>query len=185
MKTINVNELKTLHDNTPSLMLLDVRTPGEFEAVHVPRARLFPLDTLDCARLLAEHKESAPPMPIYILCHSGGRARKAAEKFAAAGHSDCVVVEGGTQAWVEAGLPVERTRRGVLPLDRQLQIAIGVLVLAGVLLAVFVNPAWIWLPACVGCGLIFAGVSGICLMRSALAAMPWNQSRQPSACRVS
>ena len=176
MKNITVNELNTLLSGGATLDLIDVRTPAEFEGVHVPGARLLPLDTLDCAAVLAEQNKTRNAAPIYILCHSGVRAKKAAEKFSAIGFDNCVVVEGGTQAWAEAGLPVERGERAVIPLDRQLQICIGSIVLAGVVLHFVLNPAWIWLSGFAGCGLIFAGLSGICPMRMVIAKMPWNQS---------
>lgn len=175
MKSITVNELNTLLSGGASLNLIDVRTPAEFAGVHVPEARLLPLDILDCAAVLAGHNGTKNGAPIYILCHSGVRAKKAADKFAAVGFDDCAVVEGGTQAWAQAGLPVERGERQVLPLDRQLQICIGSMVLAGVLLSFFLNPAWIWLSGFAGCGLIFAGLTGICPMRMVIAKMPWNQ----------
>ena len=177
MKSISINELKTILSSGPTPNLIDVRTPAEFEGVHVPGACLLPLDTLDCAAVLAQHSKTHNASPIYILCHSGVRAKKAAEKFAAVGFDDCVVIEGGTQAWAEAGLPVERGERSVLPLDRQLQIAIGSIVLAGVVLSQILNPAWIWLSGFAGCGLIFAGLSGICPMRIVIAKMPWNQGK--------
>ena len=83
--------------------------------------------------------------------HAGTRAKKAADKFAEAGFSEAVVIEGGTQAWEDAGLPVERdAKAAVLPLDRQLQLVIGALVVTGVLLSNFVNPNWIWLSGFVG-----------------------------------
>ncbi|MFA7343585.1 MAG: rhodanese-like domain-containing protein [Terrimicrobiaceae bacterium] len=175
MKNISVNELKTLLSGGPTPNLIDVRTPAEFAGIHVPGACLLPLDTIDCAEVLARHNRIRSASPIYILCHSGVRAKKAAEKFAAVGFEDCIVVEGGTQAWAEAGFPVERGRRAVLPLDRQLQIVIGLVVLAGVLLSFFLDPAWIWLSGFAGCGLIFAGLTGICPMRAVIARMPWNQ----------
>jgi hypothetical protein len=136
----------------------------------------MPLESLDCGAALANHNHTRYGFPIYILCHSGVRAKKAAEKFASAGFENCVVIDGGTQAWAEAGLPVERGLRHVLPLDRQVQITIGGIVLAGVLLSQFVNHAWIWLSGFVGCGLIFAGLSGICMLRVLMARMPWNQA---------
>ena len=175
MKNITVNELNTLLSGGPALNLIDVRTPAEYAGIHVPEARLLPLDTLDCAAVLAEHNRTKNSAPIYILCHSGVRAKKAAERFAAVGFDDCAVVEGGTQAWAEAGFPVERGERSVLPLDRQLQMTIGSMVLAGVVLHFVLNPAWIWLSGFAGCGLIFAGLTGICPMRMVIAKMPWNQ----------
>ena len=106
-----------------------------------------------------------------------------AAKFASAGFENCVVVDGGTQAWADAGLPVERSEHTVLPLDRQVQVAIGSIVLAGVLLSQFVNHSWIWLPGFVGCGLIFAGLSDICMLRMLMARMPWNQVKMPTKSR--
>lgn len=175
MKAITVSELKTLLSGSPAPNLIDVRTPAEFEAIHVPGARLMPLDTLDCAGVLAGRDKSGDASPIHILCHSGVRAKQAAEKFAAVGFPDCLVVEGGTQAWADAGYPVTRGERTVLPLDRQMQLIIGLIVLTGVLLSHFQNPAWIWLSGFAGCGLIFAGLTGICPLRSVVAQMPWNQ----------
>ena len=152
-----------------------MRTPAEYSAVHVPGARLYQLDGLDCGAVIAA-RTGANHTPIYILCHSGVRAGKAAVKFAEAGFAETVVVEGGTQAWVDAGLPVERSGKGaVLPLDRQLQLTVGALVITGVLLSHFVNANWVWLSGFVGAGLMMAGATGFCPMRSMLALMPWNQ----------
>jgi len=175
MKNITVQELqKILALGTP-VDLIDVRTPAEYAAVHVPEAHLYQLDGLDCGAVIAARK-GASHSPIYILCHSGARAGKAAAKFSEAGFTDTVVVEGGTQAWVDAGLPVERgAKAAVLPLDRQLQLTIGALVITGVLLSHFVNPNWIWLSGFVGAGLMMAGATGFCPMRSMIALMPWNQ----------
>jgi len=181
MKSISITELKNLLSGEKSINLIDVRTPAEFAGVHVPGAHLLPLDTLDCSTVPAGRNRTNTGAPIHVLCHSGVRAKQAAEKFAAVGFSDCVVVEGGTQAWADAGYPVERGERAVLPLDRQMQLAIGLMVLSGVLLS-FLNPAWIWLSGFAGCGLIFAGLSGICPLRSVIAKMPWNQSKAKSSC---
>ena len=175
MKSIPVQELQTILASGTPIDLIDVRTPAEYAAVHVPEARLYQLDGLDCGAVIAARK-GAPHTPVYILCHSGVRAGKAAAKFAEAGFTDTVVVEGGTQAWVDAGLPVERSAKGTaIPLDRQLQLTVGSLVVTGVLLSHFVNPHWIWLSGFVGAGLIMAGATGFCPMRSMLALMPWNQ----------
>lgn len=173
MNTINVKELQALLNSGEAVDLIDVRTPAEYAAVHVAEARLHQLDTLDCGAVIAGRKGAAHS-PIYILCHSGVRAGKAAAKFAEAGFPEAVVVEGGTQAWVDAGLPVVRGR-SVLPLDRQLQLTVGTLALAGALLAWFVDPRWILLSGFVGAGLMMAGLTGFCPMRKVLALMPWNQ----------
>ena len=85
--------------------VIDVRDPSEFTAVHVESARLFPLDDLQPENILTRLAVQ-PGETIYILCKSGRRAGKAAEKFLAKGIPNTCVVEGGTDACVEAGLPV-------------------------------------------------------------------------------
>jgi len=157
--------------------LLDVRTPGEFAAAHVPGAKLIPLDELDAAALGREF--GAAGKPVYVLCQSGWRARKAIEKFQRAGFDGCVLVEGGTQAWIDAGLPVNRGESKVLPLMRQVQITVGLISATGAALALTVNPKFAFIPLLTGCGLLFAGLTGTCGMALLLAKMPWNKT---SAC---
>jgi rhodanese-related sulfurtransferase len=178
MKTIRPAELNDLLASRPSLALLDVRTPVEFAELHVPQARNVPLDVLApnaLVRLGAVSKNE----PVYLLCRSGARAAKAAEKFAKAGFENSVVVEGGTLAWDEAGLPVERGKARVISLERQVRIAAGLLVLTGVLLGYFLNPWFIGLSAFVGAGLVFAGITDFCGMGLLLAKLPWN-TRAPT-----
>ena len=154
--------------------LLDVRTPGEYAAAHVHGTKLIPLDELDAAAFGRERKGDGSP--VYVLCQSGGRARRALEKLKAAGVQGCVLVEGGTQAWIDAGLPVNRGQSRVLPLMRQVQIVVGFLAAIGGLLALTVNPLFAILPLVVGSGLLFAGLTGFCGLALLLAKMPWNKT---------
>ncbi|MGA7885006.1 MAG: rhodanese-like domain-containing protein [Acidobacteriaceae bacterium] len=158
--------------------LLDVRTPAEYASIHVPGARLAPIDQLNVEAALAQHR---PGTPLYVLCHAGSRASKAIERFQRAGCGDCVLVEGGTQAWIEAGLPVHRGARSVLPLMRQVQIVVGSLSAAGAGLALTVNLWFAILPLLVGCGLLVAGITGTCGMALLLAKMPWNRGQNHSS----
>jgi rhodanese-related sulfurtransferase len=173
MKTIRPAELQELLLSEPALALFDVRTPAEFAEVHVPQAINAPLDQLDPSAIL-ESRHVPVGQPAYLLCRSGARATKAAEKFAKAGHDIGVIVQGGTLAWIEAGLPVERGTAKVISLERQVRIGAGSLVLLGVLLALFVHPYFISLSAFVGAGLVFAGVTDWCGMGLLLAKAPWN-----------
>lgn len=157
--------------------LLDVRTPSEFASAHVPGARLIPLNNLDVETHLAQHK---PGIPIYVLCQAGMRARKAIEQFEHAGCNDCVPVEGGTQAWIDAGLPVHHGDGGVLPLMRQVQIVAGTLAAVGAILALAVNRWFAVLPLLIGCGLTFAGITGTCGLALLLARMPWIRGQRNS-----
>ena len=154
--------------------LLDVRTAPEFINAHVSGARLIPLDELNVEAFLQQHQ---PGRPVYVLCQGGGRAKKAIEQFESYGCSDCVLVEGGTQAWIDAGLPVNRGTSKVLPLIRQVQIVVGTLSAIGAALALLVSPWFAIVPLFLGCGLLFAGLTGICGLALSLARMPWNRSR--------
>jgi rhodanese-related sulfurtransferase len=154
--------------------LLDVRTPGEHAAAHVPGAKLIPLAELDASGFCRERGDDCTP--VYVLCQSGGRARKAIEKLERAGVQSCVLVEGGTQAWIDAGLPVNHGESKVLPLMRQVQITVGFLSAAGAALALTVNPRFALIPLIVGCGLLFAGLTGFCGLALLLAKMPWNKT---------
>ncbi len=157
--------------------LLDVRTPPEYASAHVPGARLIPLNELKVDAFLAEHK---PGTPIYVLCQAGMRASKAIEQFERAGCDDCALVEGGAQAWIDAGLPVHHGVRGVLPLMRQVQIVAGTFSAAGATLALSVNPWFAVLPLLIGCGFVFAGITGTCGLALLLARMPWNHGQNSS-----
>jgi rhodanese-related sulfurtransferase len=97
MKIISPVELQTILAAQPSSPVIDVRTPVEFAEVHVPQARNVPLDELKPSVL-----QFSKDQPVYLLCRSGQRATKAAEKFAKEGFLQPVVVEGGTLAWIDA-----------------------------------------------------------------------------------
>ena len=131
--------------------LIDVRTPVEFREVHASPARNVPLDQLDAATLA--DKPYGTSEPLYLICQAGGRGMQACEKLSKAGYSNVVNVEGGTRAWVQAGLPVVRGPKS-MSLERQVRIAAGSLVLVGALLGYFAHPYWIALSGFVGAGLM-------------------------------
>src|SRR5262245_42308248 len=155
--------------------LIDVRTPAEFEEVHVEFARSMPLEHLDPNAVKAA-RNSTVDQPLFVICRSGNRGWTACEKLVAAGLAQAVNVEGGTLACIEAGLPVKRGRK-VMSLERQVRIVAGSLVLLGVVLGLFVPPSVFGLSAFIGAGLVFVGISDTCGMCMLLARMPWNQRK--------
>lgn len=172
--TITPRELQEILTARPEAAVLDVRTPVEFAEVHVPQARLMPLDKLDPRRLVEDGTVPAEE-PFYLLCRTGKRAAAAAEQFGKAGYANGVVVEGGTLGWIEAGLPVDRGRTKVISLERQVRIVAGSLILVGAILGHFVHYGFFGLSAFVGAGLLFAGITDFCGMGLLLAKAPWNQ----------
>lgn len=86
-------------------LLLDVREPDEYAALHAPGAKLIPLGEVQ-ARLaeIAAYKDQ----PVVVVCRSGRRSAKAVELLKEAGFSRVSNVEGGMLAWQQAGLEVVR-----------------------------------------------------------------------------
>jgi len=89
----------------PGIHLLDVRTPDEFDALRISGSVNVPLDTLEPAALLANMHANDP---VYVVCQTGTRSQFAAAELRAAGFHRVVHVDGGTNAWTVAGLPVVR-----------------------------------------------------------------------------
>lgn len=172
--TITADELKQRHAADPSLELIDVRTPKEFGEVHLTFAQNVPLDRLNPHDLLS-NRNGHTGKPLYVICRSGKRSEMACQKITAAGYRDIVNVEGGTQACLDAGLPVIRGQKA-MSLERQVRIVAGSMIVAGVLLGYFVHPGLFALAGAIGAGLTFAGVTDTCMMGNLLAKMPWNQA---------
>ena len=174
---IRPDELESLLRERPDVRLLDVRTPGEHEAVHIRGAYNVPLDTLgEHGPEIRAHVEE----PVVLICQSGQRARKAEEALRAAGMQNLHVLDGGVNGWVAAGRPVVRGAKRI-SLERQVRIAAGSLAAAGGLLALALNPLFALLPAFVGGGLVFAGVTDTCGMAMMLSKLPYNR---PATCDV-
>ena len=170
-------ELDALLRERPDIRLLDVRTPGEYETVHILGAYNVPLDTL------GEHAEeirATVDEPVVLVCQSGARARRAEEALKSAGMPNLHVLDGGVNGWVAAGSPVRRGAARV-SLERQVRVVAGALAATGAVLALLVNPLFALLPAFVGSGLVFAGVTDTCGMAMALSRLPYNR---PATCDV-
>ena len=174
MDTVTVSALAAQTATIKRGQWVDVRSATEFAAGHLPGAVNIPMDEIE-ARL-----PDLSPLPIVLICKSGGRARMVAGLIAPC-RTDVTVLEGGTDAWSKAGLPLVVSRRTRWSLERQVRCAAGVLVLAGTLLAATLHPDWLLLTGFVGLGLTFAGLTDLCPMAVLLGAMPWNRTQQCSA----
>jgi rhodanese-related sulfurtransferase len=165
--TIAAPELQTLREQGPAPLILDVRSPIEFESEHIDGSVNVPLDMLD-SRL----EEIPEQSDLVIVCRTGVRATIAAEALARGGRR-ARVLEGGVLAWRRARLPLREGRKR-LPVDRQVQLIAGLMVLTGVTLGVLINPWFLAIAAFFGAGLTFAGATGTCGLALVLMKMPWN-----------
>ncbi|WP_083908508.1 rhodanese-like domain-containing protein [Ilumatobacter coccineus] len=169
---IDAQTLRDLVAADPLVRILDVRTGGEFDSVHVPGSYNVPLDTLsEHARDLADLEH-----PVVLVCKSGARADQAHTKLTGAGKQRLHLLEGGLDAWIASGGDVVRGTSETWAMDRQVRLVAGTISLVGILTSIFVPKAK-WLAGGVAAGLTFSAVSNTCAMGNALARLPYNKGR--------
>lgn len=159
-------------------VLVDVREPDEHLRERVAGAKLMPLSRFDPSGVPSGRR-------VVLHCRSGSRSREAAQRLLAAGRTEAFHLSGGLSAWKDAGLPTIRTRVPI-SIIRQVQITIGVMVLATVALGAIHSPWWLAATAFMGAGLLFAGATGTCALAGLISLMPWNRAfRSSQACDAS
>ena len=141
----------------------------EFAAGHAEGAACIPLPDLE-----RRAGDLPTDRPVLVMCQSGGRSALAAERLRALGMDNITDVQGGFNAWRQAGLPTVK-QTSAIPLERQVRIAAGALVLGFSLAGFFVNSAFFYGAALIGFMLTLTGVLGICPMMSVLKLLPWNR----------
>ncbi|HYP68508.1 MAG TPA: rhodanese-like domain-containing protein [Thiobacillaceae bacterium] len=176
MQTISASALAN-QQKQGVVNLIDVRTPAEFGAIHAKGAVNIPLDKLEPGALAYCNGS-----PVYFICKSGVRAQKAMDKLRESGFSNMVQVEGGTDAWKSAGLPIEKGKKA-LGLEQQVRIIAGSMALVGAAVVLAGQPLGLILVGFMGAGMVFAGITDTCGMAMLLAKMPWNQDAR--ACSTS
>jgi len=98
---VDVKAAKSMSDQ--GALLLDVREPDEYAAIHAVNAKLIPLGEVG-SRL--KEIEAYKDKPVAVICRSGRRSAQAVSLLKESGFTQVVNVEGGTTAWVQAGLDV-------------------------------------------------------------------------------
>lgn len=184
MKTITAGELKNKLDQG-TILLIDVREPSEYQAEHIEKAHLIPLANLSSITL------PSTEYPIACHCKTGKRSEEACTKLLAENPNlEVYLLEGGLKAWKAAGFPVQSSQspdqsenaktiynlEKKIPLERQVLLAAGLLVVVGSLFGLIMHPVFCILSLVVGGALIYAGFSGWNGLSASLAKMPWNKS---------
>jgi rhodanese-related sulfurtransferase len=177
MSTPSMNRLTTIDAaslarrmKAGELTLIDIREPDEFAREHIDGAISLPL-----SRLEAGHLALRSATPVAFTCRTGMRTTSNCDRLAAHVGEPAYVLDGGLDGWKKAGLATHANHKAPIDIMRQVQITAGGIVVTGAILASTVNPAFIWLSAFIGAGLVFAGSTGWCGMARLLATMPWNR----------
>lgn len=90
-------------------VLIDVSDAAEYAAGHAGGARNVPLAQLGDNPAAVKGLPSNKTLPLLLLCTSGARAGRAAALLRKAGFEKAVAIAGGTAAWREAHLPIEKS----------------------------------------------------------------------------
>ena len=102
---ITQDELIELLSSAVPPLVMDVRTPEEYQSGHVPSALNIPHTELS-GRL--SEIEFAKEQPLVVYCKSGRRAGMAELVLREAGFGQLLHLEGDMSAWQAAGLPMEK-----------------------------------------------------------------------------
>ncbi len=169
IQTIDAATLKSWLEKGEAA-LIDVREPGEHAASSIPGAKLLPLSGIS-RQALSEFAGKK----LVIHCQAGKRGGTACEKLLAEDPAlEIYNLEGGIAAWIAAGNAVKTSGKCFLPLDRQVQLTVGLGLLLSVLLGYTIASGFFLLCAVFGAGLTFAGLTGHCGLAKLLAKAPWN-----------
>lgn len=119
---ISVNEAWKLLEKKADTVLVDVRTPQEWEQIGLPDIANLNKDTILLtwkmglpsgeanSQFVSEFSRLhvALDTPVLLLCRSGGRSQAAACALTAAGYSRCFNISSGFEGrggWKDSGLP--------------------------------------------------------------------------------
>lgn len=171
IKTVDCKTLKKWLENNEAI-LVDVRTGAEHKSQNIKEAKSIPLDEI-CKNKLPNHLGKK----LVIHCQKGKRGGAACEKLLQEDPDlEIYNLEGGLDAWQQVGQEVKSSGKKILPLERQVQLVIGLGVFLSGLLGYFVNANFSLLAAIFGLGLTFAGLTGFCGLALLIGKCPWNKN---------
>lgn len=169
LREIDAPTLKKLLDQGRATVI-DVREPDEAARERIAGSRLNPLTRFNPAEVPPDNGKT-----VVLHCKAGRRSAEAAAQLMATGRAEVTHLKGGLDAWKAAGFPVEANLKAPIPIMRQVQLVVGITVLAGSFLAWLVSPWFLVLTGFFGAGLLIAGATGTCGLAAMLGLMPWNQ----------
>lgn len=153
------------------VVVVDVRSPDEFEAAHIAGSFNVPLEHLgEHAAAFAARLDR----PVVLVCRSGARAAQARQRLAAVGAENLSILSGGVAGFAAAGGPVVRGRRR-WAMERQVRLTAGTLVAGSIALSVW-RPRARYAAGAVGAGLTWSAISDTCSMARVLGWLPWNRT---------
>lgn len=170
---VNKVDSKTLKQwiDQGQALIIDVREPAEHRSGKIKGSH-----NISHSEITKENIPELGDKKLVLHCQSGRRSSIACQTLLSE-HPELEIyeLEGGISAWTADNLDIEVSGKKIMPLDQQVQVTIGSLLLIFALLTLFVHIGFILLIIALGCGLLFAGLSGTCTLAVLLSHMPWNK----------
>jgi len=99
---LSATEFSEKMKETPTALLLDVRTPGEYENGHLPNAKNYDWKGDLFGQQISNIDKTTP---VFVYCLSGSRSAAAANKMRTEGFTEVYELQGGIMKWRSANLP--------------------------------------------------------------------------------
>lgn len=154
-------------------VLIDVREPEEFMDRHISYAQSLPLSCLSdsIADIHFPHDRK-----VIMQCLAGRRGETACGVLSGRNLANEIFnIEGGISAWESAGFPVIGVKQPKFSIFRQVQMIVGSLILALIILGLWGVTLALVLAGVFAGALMFAGITGWCGLAMLLQRMPWNR----------
>lgn len=167
-----------------SEVIIDVRERDEYAIEHVEHSINVPLSVF--AMVAPGVLNQLKDKKIMFMCFSGIRATQAKSLASNMGFNaehDYDSYNGGLKQWKVNGKDViQGNSKSLLPLQRQVQLIIGGLVMTFGFLGMWYEPWFSVAAGATGLGLFLAGATGYCLMAQIVGMMPWNRGTSDAEC---
>lgn len=169
IRPLEIETLKAWQQNGQVLMV-DAREHKEYLSEHIEGAV-----SASSPQAHIDELAKAGDTKLVFYCLKGGRSKSACEQLLKQDPSlELYTLEGGIDQWIKKGNKVMSTGKKLFPLDRQVQITVGSLLLISFFCGLYISPSFHIIPFFLGGGLLFAGLTGFCGLARVLTKMPWN-----------
>lgn len=177
-KTLEAEELRDMLAAGAEPLMLDVRTAAEHRGARIPGSVRVPEELVRAETEALAEALAETDRPVVLLCQAGPRSRQAQDRLAGAGAEGLRVLDGGLSRFrAVAGDDAVELGSGPWAMERQVRLAAGSLVLAGLVGGRLLSPKARVVSGAIASGLVYSAASDTCGMAKVLARMPWNQDQ--------
>lgn len=156
-------------------IIIDVRNLTSYKALHIPNSLHVP-DSTKIAQSVTEH----PTERVILVCQNGGQATQISHMLLMQPTPETAgilfyVLDNGLNGWRNADLPVVRDMDLGMPIDRQVQITLGLALLVSLIFGWLFSSLWFIFVFLIALGLLLSGLTGWYGFQQLVLLFPWNR----------